>query len=178
MWNQLGISWTQAAMVVVSTVSIYLTFILFVRVVGQRSLASMAGFDFGCAVALGSVLGRTSLASRPSLVTGILAMGTLFVTQGVLGVLREIQRVDRLLNSPAILLVAGRQVLHHNLRKAHITDDELRQKLRLAGIRTLDEVQCVVLERNGQVSVIREGAPITGDLVADVAGHQMLITST
>jgi uncharacterized membrane protein YcaP (DUF421 family) len=104
-WDQLGITWTEAAMVVVSTVSIYLTFIVFVRVVGQRSLASMAGFDFGCAVALGSVLGRTSLASRPSLVTGILAMGTLFVTQGILGMLREVQRVDRLLNSPAMLLV-------------------------------------------------------------------------
>jgi uncharacterized membrane protein YcaP (DUF421 family) len=103
-WGQLGITWTEAAIVVASTVTIYLTFIVFVRVVGQRSLASMAGFDFGCAVALGSV------------------------------------------------------------------------RLRLAGIRNLDEVQCVILERNGHVSVIKQGA-ITGDLVADVAGHEMLITS-
>jgi len=176
MWSQLGITWTEAAMVVVSTVSIYLTFILIVRVVGQRSLASMAGFDFGCAVALGSVLGRTSLASKPSLVTGVLAMGTLFVTQGILGLMREIQRVDRLLNSPAILLVAGRQVLHHNLHRAHIVEDELRQKLRLAGVRNLEEVQCVILERNGHVSVIREGAPITADLVDDVDGHELLMT--
>jgi uncharacterized membrane protein YcaP (DUF421 family) len=76
-----------------------------------------------------------------------------------------------------MLLVAGQQVLHHNLRRAHIVEDELRQKLRLAGIRNFDEVQCVILERNGHVSVIKHGAPITGDLVADVAGHEMLITS-
>lgn len=49
-----------------------------------------------------------------------------------------------------------------------MSEDELRQRLRLAGIRHRDEVQCVVLERNGNVSVIRRGELVDPWLLADV----------
>jgi hypothetical protein len=52
MFRQLAASWTVAAGVVMAAFGIYVTFVVLVRVVGQRSLASMSSFDFGCAVAL------------------------------------------------------------------------------------------------------------------------------
>jgi uncharacterized membrane protein YcaP (DUF421 family) len=56
MFQQLETTWTVAASVMIATVGIYLTFIALVRVAGQRSVASMSSFDFGCAVAVGGVL--------------------------------------------------------------------------------------------------------------------------
>lgn len=170
---RLGVTWGEAAAVVLSTVAIYLTLILLVRLVGQRSLARMSSFDLAATVAFGAVIGRTMLLLRPTLLAGVIGLTTLFVTQGVLGLLRRNQAVDRLINRTPVLLMSGPTPLADNMRSSHVTEDELRQKLRVAGVRSLDEVACVVLERNGEVSVIRQGRPLSAELFADVPGAHL-----
>jgi uncharacterized membrane protein YcaP (DUF421 family) len=168
MFQQLGTTWTVAAGVVIATVGIYLTFIALVRVVGQRSLASMSSFDFGCAVALGAVMGRTVLLATPTLVSGMIALASLFTIQGGLGLLRRYRPADRLINRRPVLLMAAARILPENLRRAQVTTDELRQRLRLAGITRLDEVGCAVLERNGSISVLRRDVDLDLELLSDV----------
>ena len=174
MQDQLGIDGGTAGLVVLTTVAMYLTLVLCVRLAGQRSLATMSSFDLGCAIALGAVVGRTSLLLEPTLATGVVAMVTLFATQTTLALARRSRWVDRLLNRPPVLLMAGPTPLTENLRAAHVAEDELRQKLRLAGIRDLAEVRCVVLERTGAVSVIRQSEPLDPWLFSDVPDAQRL----
>lgn len=169
MVGELGASWGDVARVVVMTVGIYTALVVLIRVVGQRSLASMSGFDVGCVVALGAILGRTALLESPTLLIGVVALVTFFAMQGVLGVLRQDRRFDRLVNRPPVLLVDDGEVLTDALRRAHVSPDELRQRLRLAGVRRLDEVASVVLERNGAVSVLRRGSDVDPWILADVA---------
>src|SRR5699024_7012542 len=45
-------------------------------------------------------------------------------------------------------------------------------KLRSAGIRNRDEVACVLLESRGQISVIRRGAPIAGEMLPGAIGAE------
>ncbi|TYP86563.1 DUF421 domain-containing protein [Blastococcus xanthinilyticus] len=174
MMDQLGIDAGTAGLVVLTTVAMYLLLVVCVRLVGQRSLATMSSFDLGCAIALGSVIGRTSLLLDPTLATGALAVVTLFATQAVLGRLRQTRVLDRLMNRNPVLLMAGDTPLRENMRAAHVAEDELRQKLRQAGIRDLAEVRCVVLERTGAVSVIRQSEPLDPWLFADVPGAERL----
>ena len=174
MQEQLGIDGRTAALVVLTTVAMYLTLVLCVRLVGQRSLATMSSFDLGCAIALGAVVGRTVLLLDPTLATGVVAIVTLFATQTTLARLRQNRWVDRLMNRPPVLLMAGPTPLTENMRGAHVAEDELRQKLRLAGIRDLAEVRCVVLERTGAVSVIRQSEPLDPWLFSDVPGAERL----
>ena len=174
MEQQLGTDWEQAGFVALTTVAMYLTLIVCVRLLGQRTLANMSSFDLGCAIALGAVVGRTSLLLEPTLLVGIVAMLTLFGTQITLALVRQNHRVDRLMNRPPVLLMAGSTPLPDNLRASHVAEDELRQRLRLAGIRNLGEVRCVVLERNGSVSVVRRGAPLDPWLYSDVPGAEEL----
>lgn len=173
--EQFTIDATTAATVVVTTVGIYLAFIILVRFIGQRSLASMSSFDLGCVIALGAVMGRTVLLETPTLAIGVVALATFFTTQGVLGLLRQWRRMDRLMNRQPVLLMAGSRLLHDNMRKAHVVEDEIRQVLRGAGIRQLAEVRCAILERNGSVSVLRHDDPIDPWLIADIDGarHQL-----
>ncbi len=58
----LGVSWTEAGPVVVSAVGVYLAFLVLLRIVGQRAVASMSRFDVAAAVAVGAA--RCSVA-RP-----------------------------------------------------------------------------------------------------------------
>ena len=168
MLAELGATWPEVLRVVISTGAIYLVLVLLVRLIGQRSLATMSSFDVGCVVALGAVVGRTVLLETPTLVIGLVALVSLFAMQGSLSRLRQHRRFDRWVNRPPVLLMTGARPLRDNMRRAHVAEDELRQRLRLAGVRRLDEVHCVVLERNGAVSVIRRGDDVDPWLLADV----------
>jgi uncharacterized membrane protein YcaP (DUF421 family) len=74
--------------------------------------------------------------------------------------------------------MADDRILEENLRQAHVTPDELRQRLRLAGITRLDQVGCAVLERNGAISVLRRDVDLDPQLMADVPGAERLIPPT
>jgi uncharacterized membrane protein YcaP (DUF421 family) len=167
-WGEMGATWDDLARAVISTVGIYLALVVLVRVIGQRSLSSMSSFDFGCVVALGAVLGRTVLLRDPTLLIGVVALTTFFVIQGVLGLLRRYRGFDRLINRSPVLLMSGDELQWDAMRRSHVSEDEMRQRLRLAGIRHRQEVQCVVLERNGNVSVIRRGEDVDPWLLSDV----------
>lgn len=177
MIEQLGITRIEALSVVVSTIGIYLLLLILIRVLGQRSVANLSSFDFGAVVAVGAVLGRTALLQRPTLASGVIALTTLFIMQGVLGLFGRRRRIDRLVNRPPVLLMAGSELLTDNLQRTHIVEDELRQVLRLAGIRQLSEVSSVILERNGRVSVIRSGQPVDPWLLADVARRDLVLAA-
>ncbi|WP_412751594.1 DUF421 domain-containing protein [Krasilnikovia sp. M28-CT-15] len=171
---RLGISWTDAATVVASTIGVYVAFLIMLRIVGQRAFAAMSSFDLAATIAFGAVMGRAVLGYTPTLAAGVLGMATLLALQGAFGVLRRSPRLDRTLTNLPVLLMADGVVLHEHLRKTNIVEDELRQKLRLAGVHRYDDVAAVILERTGALSVLRRGETIAPELLADVRGRELL----
>lgn len=165
---QLGISGSGALEVVVATVVIYVAFLLLVRVLGQRALVAASGYDVACVIALGAVVGRTTLLATPSLAGGVLALVTLLGMQRLVGIAHRGRSVRRVLGREPVVLVEDGRVRTENVRRARFGDDELRQLLRLAGVARLDDVAYVVLERNGQVSVVRRTEDPDPWLVADL----------
>ncbi len=101
-------------------------------------------------------------------------MVTLFALQATFAVIRRNRRVHHALSNLPLLLMANGTVLHGNLRKAQIVEDELRQKLRLAAVRRYDDVAAVILERTGAISMLRHGETIDAELLADVRGRELL----
>lgn len=175
MSDQFHISSETAATVVVTTVGIYLAFIVLVRFLGQRSLTSLSTFDFACVVAFGAVLGRTALLTDPTLMIGIVALVTFLLMQRLLGLARQNRHVDHVVNrSPELLMVDG-VLIRRQLRKMHVVEDEIRQALRRAGVHRLEDVRCVVLERNGALSVVRSDEPVDPWLLADVRGFDKAV---
>jgi hypothetical protein len=158
---QLGISWVDALAVVVSAVGVYVAFLVLVRIVGQRALAALSSFDFAAAITLGAVMGRAVLGYTPTLVAGVLGMSTLFALQSVFGILRRHRRVDRVLSNLPLLLLANGEVVPEHLQKAKISEDEVRQKLRLAGqIPRRDAADLAVRsDLEGQLDRRGRGAP-------------------
>ena len=168
--EELGITWPHALAVVVSAVGIYVAFLLFVRIFGQRVLMAMSTFDVVVTVMLGSVAGRVILGHPPTLTSGILGLATLFLLEAVFGQLRSSMRVHKLMNSPARLLMIGAEIQEKTLKRSHITLWELHGALRRAGIRSYREIACVLHEPGGGISVLRRGIPIDPHLLTDVAG--------
>jgi uncharacterized membrane protein YcaP (DUF421 family) len=134
----------------------------------------MSSFDFAAAIALGAVMGRAVLGYTPTLAAGVLGMSTLLALQSAFRILRRHRGVDRVLGNLPLLLLANGEVVVENLRGAKISEDEVRQKLRLAGVHGYGDVAAVILERTGEVSVLRRGETIAAELLDDVRGKELL----
>lgn len=168
--------WTDVALTVlmsiVATVVIYLALFTLVRVLGTRTLANLSTFDFACVIAVGAVVGRTAVLGHPNLLTGVVALVTLFALQGLFGWARARERSGRLVTPRPVVIVRDGAVDVEAMRRVRITEDELRFAVRRAGLPGLAAVGLVVLEQNGTLSVVRGGereAWLEADLTASAA---------
>lgn len=170
-WTWITTTGTAAFMVVLTTVGVYATLLLFTRVAGLRSFSKLSSFDFAITVAIGSVVATVILSENPPLVQGIAGLATLFAIQSIVSTLRNRSgRVRQAVDNAPLLLMAGEEVLPENLREAQITRDDLRAKLREANVLHPGQIRAVVMESTGDVSVLH--APADGpDLDPDVLRH-------
>ncbi|OLT05718.1 hypothetical protein BJF90_01635 [Pseudonocardia sp. CNS-004] len=167
-WDQLGTDPATAANVAVATVGIVVALLVLVRIGGQRGLAAMSGTDVVCMIALGAIVGRTALLEVPSLATGLIALCVLVVLQRLLGALGKRPRWQRLLMRRPVVLVRDGRLREDAMRRARVSEDDLRERLRLGGIARRDQVRLAVLERTGQISVLKSEVEIDPWLVDDL----------
>jgi uncharacterized membrane protein YcaP (DUF421 family) len=174
LWHYIGITPTGALSVVLAAGVLYGAFVVATRVLGQRVLAGLAGFDLAVVMFFGAVLGRATLGPWPTLTGGLIALTTLFLLQALVGQVRRRPLWNTVINNQPALLMAGPEVLEDQLERFHITRDELNAALRRAGVRRPAEVAAVVLEATGTLSVLRTGESLDPDLLSDVRGVDRL----
>jgi uncharacterized membrane protein YcaP (DUF421 family) len=171
-WTWIAAAGDAPLMIVASAVALYALLILFTRLVGLRSFSKMSGFDFAITIAIGSVLASVTLWQKPTLWDGAVALGALFGLQFVVGNLRKrLPVVTGLIDNAPLLLMDGTTVLSDNLRRANMTEADLRAKLREANVTQLEQVRAVVMESTGDVSVLHappDAPPLDDALLADV----------
>lgn len=170
-------TWIYAAgdaplMIVLSAVALYALLVLFTRLVGLRSFSKMSGFDFAITIAIGSVFASVTLWQAPTLVDGAAALAALFGLQYLVGNLRKrVPGVLTVIDNRPLLLMDGSDIQFDSLRRANMTEADLRAKLREANVTHMEQVQAVVMESTGDVSVLHgppDAAPPDEDLLRDV----------
>lgn len=177
-WSWIVTSLSTLPMVLLTALGIYGGMLLLTRVAGLRSFSKMSAFDFAVTVAIGSILATTVLSPDPPLFQALAALAALYAIQITVAYLRErYAAVRTAVDNAPLLLMAGKRVLRENLRRAKITEADVRAKLREANVRSLDEVRAVVLESTGDVSVLHgdpDGVPLDPVLLDGVDGTDQL----
>ena len=163
---------TAVLMVVLSALGIYLTVVLFTRLAGLRSFSKMSSFDFAITVSIGAIIASTLLAKNPPLLQGVIGLAMLYTLQvGVSALRQRFDIVSRMVDNDPVLLMAGPEMLHENMKAARVTGDDLRAKLREANVIHLSQVRAVVLESTGDLSVLHadpDGPDLDPDLFSGV----------
>ncbi len=133
----------------------YASVVLLLRASGKRTLSRMNTFDFIVVVALGSILARTILSGGTSLFQGIFSLVILAGLQYFLEWLSaKDPRVRELLTpDPSLLFHRGR-FLQRVMKAQRVSEDDIRTAVRQNGYSDLDQIEAVVLENNGDFSVI------------------------
>ncbi len=148
------ISMTAMLAMFITAVGIYLATILFTRIFGKRSFSKMSSFDFAMTVAIGSLIATTVLSKTVTLSEGVFALLVLYALQLGLALIRRYKAVQKLVDNTPLLLMDGSDILYDNLRKARVSEGDLRSKLREANVLSLDQVRAVVFETTGDIAVL------------------------
>lgn len=167
--------WAPVLRILVVGVSMYAALVALFRLSGSRTLASMNAFDFIVTVAIGSAFGRALTARDVALAEALTAFVLLISLQYVVGWWRvRSDRFERLITNPPILLYYRDGFLRDAMRAEQVTEDEIRSAVRKEEFGSLDDVQAVILESNGEVSVVQsvgDGSAM-GDVLLGVEEHE------
>lgn len=134
----------------------YATAIIGLRLSERRTLAQWSTIDFVAAVAVGSIVGRTAIASTQSFLTGAVALLVLLALHRLMSLARFHRRFAALVDHRVRLLVRDGKVLERELRRCGLTDDDLAAHLRQRGVLTLADVKFVLYEAKGGITVVPE----------------------
>lgn len=149
-------NWTKVGHVALLTVISFVTLFLFIRISGKRTLAKFNAFDFVVTVTLGSVLAYMMLA-QVNLTEGVVVLFLIISMQLLFAKLsRRSKVVEKLLNSSPKLLFYKGSYLKNSMEQELVTEEEILASIRQKGIVNVEDVLAVVIEANGDLSVIKK----------------------
>jgi uncharacterized membrane protein YcaP (DUF421 family) len=152
-------TWADLGRVLLTGVLGYIGLVLLLRVSGKRTLSKMNAFDFIVTVAIGSALANMILNSSVAYLEGILAFAVLIGLQFVIAWLSvRSEVVTRLVKSEPTLLVYQGRFLRDAMRRERVIEAEIYAALRDQGMASIEQVEAVVLETQGELSVISASA--------------------
>lgn len=148
-------NWQSIWRTLIITILAYVGMIILLRVSGKRTLSKMNAFDFVVTVALGSTLATVSLSKDVALADGILAFFVLiFLQYSITWLSVRVKLIKKMVTSqPSLLLYKGK-ILEGNLIHERITIEEINVAARKKGISNYNDIEVVVLETTGDLTVI------------------------
>ncbi|MDB5508208.1 MAG: hypothetical protein JWL93_677 [Hyphomicrobiales bacterium] len=137
-------------------VVIYSVTVVIIRLGRKRFRGRATAFDIVLGIMIGSVASRAITGDAP-MVPAMFATGVLVGLHYLLSVLTiRWEALGAALKGQPVPLVRDGVMDVENLRKTHISEDDLREELRCKGIRDLREVGLASLEGSGSISVLRK----------------------
>jgi uncharacterized membrane protein YcaP (DUF421 family) len=147
---------------------IYAVLLVIFRTTGKRSLSKATTFDFVLVLIISEAVSSALLADDNSVSGALIAVITLIVFDVVLSLARRRwRRVDQLISYEPTLLMHDGQLLEQNCRREGVDTRDILEAARLShGIVRLRDIQAVVLESSGALSIVPavpQSAEIRGD---------------
>lgn len=148
-------SWSDLGRVLVLGILGYISLVLLLRISGNRTLSKLNAFDFIVTIALGSTFGSFILNKDISLSDGVMGFVVLIGMQYVVSWLTiRSTTIKRIIKSEPSLVYYNQEYLLDSMKRSRIAKAEIEQSVRNHGYATLENVEAVVLETDGSLSII------------------------
>lgn len=150
-------SWSSLGRTFIITILAYFGMIFLLRTSGKRTLSKMNAFDFVITIGLGSSLATVALNKNVPLADGILVFLMLIYLQFSITWLsvRKKSVKQAVTNRPTLLLYKG-EFIDDVLKRQRITVEEIHLIARRKGFNNLNEIDAIILETTGDITVIPE----------------------
>lgn len=152
-------NWSAIFRVLAVGSSAYVGLIVILRLSGKRTLSKWNAFDFVVTIALGSILASVVLSKDISLADGFVALILLIVLQFVITSLSvRFDWVKDLIKSKPTLLFDKGDFLAEVMKQQRVGEAEIRTAIRAFGSASVEEIEAVVLETDGSLSVVKKSS--------------------
>ncbi len=137
--------------VIVGCIFIFFLVLLLARIFGLKTFSKMTTMDFAHTIAIGSLIAGSVSGGPPNLLLGGFTIFILFFINHLFGVVRKrIKPFENLTsNTPQYLMLDGK-IIHENLSKCSVSENDLRNK----NVLKLEDVKAVVFETTGDVNIL------------------------
>jgi uncharacterized membrane protein YcaP (DUF421 family) len=157
-------SWADIGRVIAASATMFVLIVVLLRVVGQKALAKMSGYDVVVTVTLGSIVASVAVTKGITVTEGLAALATLLALQETMRWFQaRYLAAHHLVREPPRVMLWEGKLLEERLRASSVSADEVRAAVRRQGLRSLEDAQIVVLENDGQWSVIPRSARVGDD---------------
>jgi uncharacterized membrane protein YcaP (DUF421 family) len=139
------------------TIAVCFAALIFIRISGRRSFGQRSPFDYVVAILLGATLSRVIVGASPAVPTLVASLVMALIHRALGWACVRSARLETLAVGVERELFKDGQFNSKQMSAALITRTDVFETARQE-LHTLDleEVQLAILERNGQVSLIRE----------------------
>ncbi|MCK1317309.1 YetF domain-containing protein [Bradyrhizobium sp. 23] len=149
-------SWQALIHTAVAAVLSYFVIIILIRAFGQRALAKWNAFGFIVTIALGSAMATGILSARVSILQSTLAFALLLGLQLMFATIyTRWPRLRVIFNPPPELVFRHGKFIASKMKRHRIAEQDVRAAVRSRGIDRIEDVDAVVLESNGSLSVLK-----------------------
>ncbi len=142
---------------VIRTLILYFIVVLSLRVMGKRQIGELQPSELVVAIMISDLASVPMQAIDIPLVTGIIPVLTLLVSEVIMSFISLKSRCIRryVSGEPSIVIYKG-HINEGELGRLRFNLNDLMEQLRIAGCPDVSEVQVAVLETNGQLSVVQK----------------------
>lgn len=142
-------------MVLLKTLIIYAYLLLIMRLMGKREVGQLQTFELVVSMIIADVAAVPIYDEKASLLNVIISVGALFLLHVIIAIinLKSVKGREILCGRPRILIEKGK-IDEEALKKEFLTINELQERLREKDVFNLGEVEYVILETSGQISIV------------------------
>ncbi|EOG2476945.1 TPA: DUF421 domain-containing protein [Serratia marcescens] len=143
--------------IVIRTVAIYFALYIVLKIAGNRTLLRMTSFDFILLLIISEATQQAMLPDDLSVTSAIIAIVTLFSIDILFSFIKTYTPfIDRFMDGSPIILVENGKLLQWRMKKVHLTVDDILEIARnKQGVERLEQIRFAILEKNGDVSIIK-----------------------
>jgi uncharacterized membrane protein YcaP (DUF421 family) len=165
-------SWESIGRTFIITILAYITMIGMLRVSGKRTLSKMNAFDFVVTIGLGSSIATVALNKSVPLADGALVFFLLIFLQFTITWLSvRIGKLKGIVTSQPTLILYKGEIFTDILKKERITIEELNVAARKKGCGQFKNIDAIVLETTGDITVIPTLTTTDAETMKTVKGY-------
>ncbi|WP_448699916.1 DUF421 domain-containing protein [Mucilaginibacter sp. AW1-3] len=136
---------------------IYFVALVLIRISGRRTFGKHSAFDNVIAIILGAILSRAVVGASPFAATIICSLALVVLHRLLAMLCIYSETLSHIVKGQSMSLYKNSKIEEDNLKASLMTRNDLMADLRLRGqVQTLHEVEEVVMETSGEVSVVKK----------------------
>lgn len=140
---------------ILRTTVVFVFLSVLLRLMGKRQFGELTVPEFVSAILMSELAVLPVTNSEIPFLESLIPSLVIFVLELAMAFLCHKSKVmDAFLSGRPVVLMQNGRLLPQNLKKARISEEELRAQIRSAGYRGEEEVDTVILECTGKMSVL------------------------